>query len=226
MLIWIGKNSEMLSDDEDDDDAQLEKDMAADLDDLSSDEEPASMLTPSQREARMATLVKPLDPSEWGIQNQRPTSIPPAAPASAAGASLPLSSETRSLEDLDRQQKLKELRDEQAKNLPPIKMRQPILPRDTYDGVDSEEESDDELASGGAAGISAGLEAAMKADAAGSREDDEEEEDEDDMPQVVGEMEVDMGEEEEDFLKFARDALGLDEGMWESILKDRNQRGG
>ncbi|CED84976.1 MADS box transcription factor [Phaffia rhodozyma] len=241
-------DDEMLSEDEggadsDADDAQLERDMAADLDDLSSSDEEDKIptLTPAQRVTRMANLVKPLDPSEWGFQNQNPPALSSeqptatmtsssAAPVSNAESSIPISAESRTLEDVDRQRKLREIRDEQARKLPPVKMRRPILPKDSYDGVDSDDESDDQDGineiPGGNAGISAGLKEAMKNDAAADGVMDEiDEEEDEDLPQVLGEMEVDMGEEEEDFLKFARDALGLDERMWANILKDREQRG-
>lgn len=78
-------------------------------------------------------------------------------------------------------------------------IRQPIIPRDQYDGVvDSDDETDEE----------------------------EEDEDEEDQPQLVGDIEVDMGEEEEEFLEFARQTLGINDEQWESIIKDRTDRGG
>lgn len=80
-------------------------------------------------------------------------------------------------------------------------IREPILPRDKYDGVDSDDESDDKE----------------------MLEDDESEED---MPQVVGDIEIDMGEEEEEFLEFSRQALGISDEQWNDILQDRKGRGG
>jgi len=80
-------------------------------------------------------------------------------------------------------------------------MRPPIIPRDKYDGVDSDDETDeDEMV-----------------------EDDESEED---RPQVVGDIEIDMGEEEEEFLEFSRQALGISDEQWSEIVKDRQDRGG
>jgi hypothetical protein len=81
-------------------------------------------------------------------------------------------------------------------------IRQPILPRDKYDGVDSDDESDDEDVEG---------------------EDDESEED---QPQIVGEVEVDMGDEEDEFLEFSRQALGISDEQWGDIVRDRQGRGG
>ena len=77
----------------------------------------------------------------------------------------------------------------------------PILPRDAFDGVDSDDESD---------------------------EDDPvvDEEDEEEQPQVVGEVEIDMGEEEDEFIEFARQALGVSDQQWKEILEERRERGG
>lgn len=85
--------------------------------------------------------------------------------------------------------------------------RRPILMRDKFDGVDSDDETDSEEE-----GVPGGG-------------DDDEESDED-RPLVVGEIEPDMEEEEEDFLKFARETLGISEGTWGDIIKDRHTRGG
>lgn len=39
-------------------------------------------------------------------------------------------------------------------------------------------------------------------------------------------MDVDMGDEEEDFIRFSRETLGIDDEMWERILNSRRERGG
>jgi hypothetical protein len=93
---------------------------------------------------------------------------------------------------------------------PSLKSREPLLPRDKFDGVDSDDEteSDEE-----------------RLNQFGAR-DGENSDSEEDRPQVVGEEEIDMGEEEEEFIKFSRDALGIDEEMWANIVKDREARGG
>lgn len=86
---------------------------------------------------------------------------------------------------------------------PPSKpIRRPILPRDNFDGVDSDDETDEDDV------------------------DVEDEESEEDRPQIVGDIEIDMAEEEEDFLKFSREALGISEEQWGDIVKDRKGRGG
>ena len=85
-------------------------------------------------------------------------------------------------------------------------IRRPILMRDKFDGVDSDDESDSENDP-----VPVG--------------DDDEDEDED-RPTVVGEIEVDMEAEEEEFLRFSREALGISQSQWDDILKDRAGRGG
>jgi hypothetical protein len=80
-------------------------------------------------------------------------------------------------------------------------IRAPIFPRDRYDGVDSDDETDSED---------------------GIEGDDEE----DDQPQIIGDIEIDMGEEEEEFLEFSRNALGISDAQWGDIVRDRKGRGG
>ncbi|KAI0322311.1 SGT1-domain-containing protein [Amylostereum chailletii] len=84
--------------------------------------------------------------------------------------------------------------------LPQKPIRAPILMRDTYEGVDSDDETDEEDEPG-------------------------DEEDEEDRPQVIGDVEVDMGEEEEEFLEFSRQALGISDDQWADILQERKNRG-
>ena len=88
---------------------------------------------------------------------------------------------------------------EPEKLMKPI--RRPILSPDKYDGVDSDDETDEE-------------------------DGPEADESEEDQPQVVGEVEVDMGEEEEEFLEFSRQALGISDEQWGEIVRDRKGRGG
>lgn len=79
-------------------------------------------------------------------------------------------------------------------------VRPPILARDSYEGVDSDDDTEeDELV-------------------------DEEEEEE--KPQLVGEIEVDMAEEEEEFLEFSRQTLGISDDQWQQILQERRDKGG
>ncbi|KAF9786137.1 SGT1 protein-domain-containing protein, partial [Thelephora terrestris] len=80
-------------------------------------------------------------------------------------------------------------------------IRPPILPRDKFDGVDSDDETDeDELPVW--------------------NEDSDE-----DHPELVGEVEPDMNEEEEEFLAFSRKALGISNEQWNDIINERKNRG-
>ena len=85
-------------------------------------------------------------------------------------------------------------------------VRPPLLPRDKYDGVDSDDESSssDPLAGG----------------------DEEEYESEEDRPQVVGEVDVDMTDEQDEFIEFSRQTLGISDELWNQIIQDRTRRGG
>ena len=87
---------------------------------------------------------------------------------------------------------------------PPHKpFRRPIW-KDKFDGVDSDDETTDEEGEG-----------------LGSEEEGEE-----DHPQVVDEVEIDMEQEQEEFLRFTREALGIDDQAWEKIINEREKRGG
>ena len=89
-------------------------------------------------------------------------------------------------------------------------IRRPILPRDSFDGVDSDDETDEEDNVMG-----------------GTNGDDIDGEDSDeDRPQVVGDVEIDMGAEEEEFLEFSRTALGISDEMWNDMMRERQDRGG
>ena len=48
----------------------------------------------------------------------------------------------------------------------------------------------------------------------------------DDEEVEAGTGDVDMGEEEEEFLKFSREVLGINDEMWKGILSSREARGG
>ena len=91
----------------------------------------------------------------------------------------------------------------EVEDLRPV--RRPIFQPDKFDGVDSDDETSEEEVGGPLM---------------------EEDEDEDDRPQVVGDIEIDMEQEQEDFLKFSREALGIDDEAWASIIADRTKRGG
>ena len=88
---------------------------------------------------------------------------------------------------------------------PPLPPRAPKLTSNKYDGASSDESSEEEVE--GEEGLA------------------EEGEDEgEDGPSVV--QEVDMGEEMDEFLKFATETLGLSEEQYGKILGERKSRGG
>ncbi|KAG7099520.1 hypothetical protein E1B28_001363 [Marasmius oreades] len=138
-----------------------------------------------QRQADMDTLVPGLEPSEYGKM-----------PASFYSNSQKVPEATIQTDVVS---------DNVPRSQPPgwasprKPIRKPILPRDRFEGVDSDDETDED--------------------------DEPEEEDEEDNPQVIGEVEVDMGEEEDEFLEFSRQALGISDDQWNSILQDRRDRG-
>jgi len=139
------------------------------------------------RQAAMDKLVPALDASDYGKM--------PASYHSNSQRVAPSTMETEAEEVV---QSSSEPSDIPKPRVKPI--RQPIFPRDKFDGVDSDDETDEEDAN----------------------QDDESDED---RPQVVGEIEIDMGEEQEEFLEFSRQALGISDQQWHEILQDRKGRG-
>lgn len=146
----------------------------------------ANAVDQARRQADMALLVPPLDPSDFGRM--------PAYYYTNSQRVAPTPMETEVRDGTPYQTAA-------PSGSAPLQrhIRPPIIPRDRYDGVDSDDETDEE---GG--------------------EDEEEE----DNPQVVGDVEIDMEEEEEEFLEFARQALGVSDEQWGHIVRERRDRGG
>lgn len=140
----------------------------------------------------MDKLVPGLEPSEYG-------QMPPSFHVNSQRVAPTM--ETGVVEENGEPVK-NETQDSTIPETPMRPIRQPILPRDKYDGVDSDDESDEEE---------------------GPEKDDESDED---QPQVIGDIEVDMGEEEEEFLEFSRQALGISDEQWGEIVRERKGRGG
>ena len=93
--------------------------------------------------------------------------------------------------------------EEHSEQSPPRRpIRPPIFPRDKFDGVDSDDETDEDEP------------------IVGNEDSDE------DHPELVGEVEPDMDEEEEEFLEFSRKALGISNEQWNDIINERRNRGG
>ncbi len=139
----------------------------------------------------MDKLVSALEPTEYGKMPATYHSNSQRVAPEVVDADADVD-----MENIDSSSALKAKKDNKER----VTMRPPIIPRDRYDGVDSDDETDEEAV-----------------------EDDESEED---RPQVVGDIEIDMDEEEEEFLEFSRQALGITDEQWSMIIKDRKDRGG
>ncbi|KAG8953323.1 hypothetical protein FRC04_002733 [Tulasnella sp. 424] len=174
----------------------------------SSSDEDDRKPTAAERQRAMDALVAPLDPDEYG--KLPAMEVPPPASgvtgskksASQKTAPVTMETETRTLPN-------GEIR----------KIRKPILMRDKFDGVDSDDESTSDEGEGEE-------EDARRAANAWREVGDESD---DEAPQVVGgishDIDINMEDEEEEFLKFSRDALGISEEQWTAILDERKGRG-
>ncbi|KAG5654046.1 hypothetical protein H0H81_008062 [Sphagnurus paluster] len=159
-------------------------DSESEMDSEDNEENSADSVT---RQADMDKLVPGLEPSEYG-------KMPPSFHINSQRVGPTISEESMG-ESVDTETKTPS--NEQPRSKP---IRQPIIPRDKYDGVDSDDETDEEDVV-------------------------EDAESEEDHPQVVGDIEIDMGEEEQEFLEFSRQALGISDDQWNDIVRDRKERG-
>ncbi|KIL70987.1 hypothetical protein M378DRAFT_66554 [Amanita muscaria Koide BX008] len=137
----------------------------------------------AERRAAMDRLVPALDPSEYGRMPASFHSNSQRVAATTIKTDKAADNENQSSTDVSARER---------------RIRPPILPRDNFEGVDSDDETDEES---------------------------EDEESEEEKPQVVGEVEIDMAEEEEEFLEFSRQALGITDEHWNEIILDRKSRG-
>lgn len=164
-------------------------DSDSDQETVDTDEEAPEGLTGDEvaRQEAMAKLVPPLPAAEYGQM--------PASFNSQRVAKTTIENETVEIST-------KSTKTEAFLTRP---IRPPLLPRDKYEGVDSDDESSssDPLAG-----------------------DEDEYESEEDRPQVVGEVEIDMTEEQDEFIEFSRQTLGISDDMWNDILQERSRRGG
>ncbi|KAJ2928898.1 hypothetical protein H1R20_g8201, partial [Candolleomyces eurysporus] len=167
----------------------------SDNDDEASGDEPMEddslpSSTDAERRAAMDKLVAPLEQSEYG---KMPASY------SKSQKVKPTTIDNEVVEDVSSKvPKDKAETQKTQTESPSRRIRAPIIPRNQYDGVDSDDETDEE---------------------------EMDDEDEEDHPQVVGDVEIDMDEEEEEFLEFSRQALGISDEQWNDIIKDRKARG-
>ena len=153
-------------------------------------------IEPSARQAAMDALVAPLEPGEYGKM-----------PVNYRHPNTQTTTDNNEdAGDLDKTEST------QVKDTSKPAMRPLVFQRDEFDGVDSDDETSEEE------------DRNVRQPVMG--EDGEELENDDDGPQVLGEVEIDMAQEEEDFLRFSREALGIDDDTWNSIIADREKRGG
>jgi len=153
-----------------------------------SDDESIAGAETDDDDAAQSRLVPGLEPGEYG-------KMPPLFYANSQKVAL-------NPEPEDEQPTGSAMDEDEEPPLMSRPIRPPILPRDKFDGVDSDDETDeDELIVG--------------------NEDSDE-----DHPELVGEVEPDMGEEEEEFLQFSRKALGISNEQWNDIINERRNRGG
>ncbi|CAE6526345.1 unnamed protein product [Rhizoctonia solani] len=195
----------------------LGEDIGPDSDDESITSEPNEV----DRQQAMNRLVPPLEPGDYGRMPASYSNSQPVKPSTLGtetrireneempelGESAPkpktsiadaYKTPTSTPQDTDQQSEQKG-----REKL----LRRPLLPRDRFDGVDSDDDTDPEE-------VEPGL---------NTLPDDSESEA--DRPTVVGEVEIDMDDEQEEFIKFSREALGIDDALWSKIIEERKHRG-
>ncbi|KAF8759134.1 SGT1 protein [Rhizoctonia solani] len=176
----------------------LEEDMGPDSDDESITSEPNE----ADRQQAMDSLVPPLEPGDYDGEtyvgrggNACTRRINPDSKLSIIDA---YKTSTSAAHDMDHQSEQKS-----REKL----LRRALLPRDRFDGVESDDDTDPEDA-----------ESTLN-----TLPDDSDSEE--DRPTVVGEVEIDMDDEQEEFIKFSREALGIDDVLWSKIMEERKSRG-
>ncbi len=205
-----------------------------DSDDESMDEDQGmdTEMDESERDRRLQGLVPALDPKDWGRRTET------------------IADKGKQVVFAEPERQGKMTVEEELPNVRPPKFTPEEFDGHVVDSDDDEESDDDQGPPGGygaqsTATVSAGgnqtqseLEASIKAladeftkDVARPRDvkmDKSKAKDKSMAMDIdeVEEPEPDMGEEEEEFLKFAREALGINEEMWTGMLDERKARGG
>jgi hypothetical protein len=228
------------NDDDDDDDDEMEDQVEA---------EQWDKLAPEDKAERMRNLVAPLDEADWG-RKQTDTEVitighPPAKPAAEAPPKVESEAKPKIRPPLFEKQHFDGVESDSDDEMdeadlpPPGTLGRKIAEMRWGDmGPSIEELGDDEDAEASAQqsrkkklALGDDLDEQMRRKVWGNDEVEEGE----DAPMVVGtgsdgapdgDVDVDMGEEEEEFIKFTREALGIDEEMWDKIVSSRKERGG
>ncbi|CAE7081730.1 unnamed protein product [Rhizoctonia solani] len=189
--------------------------------DIGPDSDDESVISQTDRQQALDQLVPPLEPGDYGQmpasysnsqsvkpptldtemhipENEDMPELAEPAPSSKASIADTYKTPTSTPQDTDQQS---------AQKGREKLLRRPLLPRDRFDGVDSDDDTDPEEA-----------ESALN-----TLPDDSESEE--DRPTVVGEIEIDMDDEQDEFIKFSREALGIDDALWSKIIEERKHRG-
>ncbi|KAJ9119510.1 hypothetical protein QFC22_003218 [Naganishia vaughanmartiniae] len=225
-------------------------DFMADSDDESDHErsmEVDPILTEQQKHDRLQALVPGLKPEEWGRQTQDLTALTSAT--EKKGVKFATGTKIESVQDRTKQTKA------ESEDAVVEKARKSRFEPTDYEGhvVETDDETDEE--DGGEQtmpgwtaqkGNSSNqkrkapidpaiyqLSEALRTGKVGpiegwkdrTEQEDLEMSDREGEDEDVVEGDIDMGQEEEEFLKFARDALGIDESMWSGMLEERKSRG-
>jgi hypothetical protein len=223
----------------------------ADSDDESDFEESMEVdptMTEQQKQHRLQALVPGLKPEEWGRQTQDLTALTSAT--EKKGVKFAPGTKIESGKELTKQTKA------ESDDAVLEKARKSRFEPTDYEGhvVETDDETDDEdvgeqtmpgwTAQKGSSSshkrkppidptiyqLSEALRTGKVGPIEGWKDRTEQEDlemsDEEGEDDDVVEGDIDMGEEEEEFLKFARDALGIDESMWSGMLEERKSRGG
>lgn len=200
-------------------------------------------LAPEDKAERMRNLVAPLDEADWGRKDTDTEVItigqPAAKPAPKAASKVESEPKTSIRPPIFEKQHFDGVESDSddemdEADLPPAgTLGRKIAEMRWGDmGPSIEEIEDDEV------GEASVQQSRKKKLALGDDIDEqmrrkvwgaEEVEEGDDAPIVVGadaDVDVDMGEEEEEFIKFTREALVIDEEMWDKIVSSRKERGG
>ncbi|CAE6530309.1 unnamed protein product [Rhizoctonia solani] len=195
----------------------LDEDIGPDSDDESITSEPNE----ADRQQAMDRLVPPLEPGDYGQMPASYSNSQPVKPSTLdTEKHIPENEEMPELGEPTSNPKptiadayrtpttTPQDTDPQSEQKSREKLlRRPLLPRDRFDGVDSDDDTD--LEDEGSAPNT------LPGDS----------ESEEDRPTVVGEVEIDMDDEQEEFIKFSREALGIDDALWSKIMEERKHRG-
>ncbi|KAJ9104213.1 hypothetical protein QFC19_004030 [Naganishia cerealis] len=222
-------------------------DFMADSDDESDVEQAMEVdpvMTEQQKQERLQALVPGLKPEEWGRKTQDVTALTSAV--EKKGVSFAPGTKAESSQDVTRKTK-------ESQDVAIEKARKSRFEPTDYEGhvVETDDETDDEdgeqIMPGWTAQRSLSnqkrkapidptiyqLSEALRTGKVGpiegwkdrTEQEDLEMSDQEGGDDDIVEGDIDMDQEEEEFLKFARDALGIDEGMWSGMLEERKSRG-